>query len=95
MKITTDEVLHVAKLARLKIDEKDLERLAEQLGSVLQYVESLNMVDTSGVVPTTHALSTQNAFRPDDAHTPTDRGNALSNAPETEDGFFIVPKIIE
>ncbi len=95
MKITTDEVLHVAKLARLKIDEKDLERLAEQLGSVLQYVESLNMVDTSGVVPTTHALSTQNAFRPDDAHTSTDRGNALSNAPETEDGFFIVPKIIE
>lgn len=95
MTITTEKVRHVAKLARLKIEEAELERLAEQLDNVLQYMESLNAVDTSGVPPTAHVLSACNAFRPDSARTSMNRDEALSNAPETEDGFFVVPKIIE
>ncbi len=95
MKITTDEVLHVAELARLTIDERDLERLSGQLGSILEYVESLKEVDTTGIPPTAHAVSTENAFRADEEVLSIDRDRALENAPETEDGFFVVPKIIE
>ncbi len=95
MKITADEVLHVAELARLKIDENDLERFADQLGSILEYVESLKKVDTAGVPPTAHAVLTRNAFRPDEEHRSIERELALENAPDTENGFFVVPKIIE
>ncbi len=95
MKITADEVLHVAELARLKIDETDLERFAVQLGSILEYVASLERVDTSGVAPTAHAVLTRNAFRPDEEHRSIDRDRALENAPDSENGFFVVPKIIE
>jgi len=95
MKITADEVLHVAELARLKIDPADLERFAGQLGGILEYMESLKGIDTAGVVPTAHAVFTKNAFRPDDEQASLDRSEALANAPETEDGFFVVPKIIE
>jgi len=95
MNITRDEVLHVAALARLTIAEADVDRLAGQLGGILSYVESLNRVDTAGIPPTSHAVETKNAFRPDVTHTHLDRETALSNAPESEEGCFVVPKIIE
>lgn len=95
MKIIADEVRHVAELARLKIDETDLERFAVQLGSILEYVESLKKVDTAGVAPTAHAVLTRSAFRSDEEHQSIDRDRALENAPDTENGFFVVPKIIE
>lgn len=95
MKITADDVRHVAELARLKIDDGDIDRFARHLGSVLEYVDSLKSIDTSNVLPTAHAVLTRNAFRPDAAQPSIDRGGALGNAPETEDGYFVVPKMIE
>jgi aspartyl-tRNA(Asn)/glutamyl-tRNA(Gln) amidotransferase subunit C len=95
MKITAADVLHVAKLARLKINEDDLEQLAIQLGGIIQFVDSLETVDTEGVLPTTHAVFTKNAFRPDDQKDSLDRTGALKNAPQAENGFFVVPKIID
>lgn len=95
MKISTDEVRHVAGLARLKIDDADLERFAGQLGVVLEYIESLKSVDTEGIIPTAHAVFTKNAFREDEEQGSLDRDIALAKAPESEDGFFVVPKIIE
>ena len=95
MKISTDEVRHVADLARLKIDAGDLERFAGQLGVVLEYIESLKSVDTEGIVPTAHAVFTNNAFREDEEQGSLERDSALAGAPESEDGFFVVPKIIE
>jgi len=95
MKISTDEVRHVAGLARLKIDDADLERFAGQLGVVLDYIESLKSVDTEGIIPTAHAVFTKNAFREDSEQSSLDRDSALAKAPESEDGFFVVPKIIE
>lgn len=95
MKISREEVLYVANLARLTIDDDDVETFAEQLGSILEYVENLNRVDTSEVLPTAHAIETANAFRKDETTRHLDRDDAIANAPKAEDGHFIVPKVIE
>ena len=95
MKISKDEVNHVAHLARLDIDEASIEKFADQISRILEYVDTLNRVNTEGVPPTSHAISLTNAFREDVERTPLEREAALANAPEKEAGQFIVPKIIE
>jgi len=94
MKITKDEVMHVAKLARLDMDEGSIDKFASQIGTILEYVETLNRVSTTGVMPTSHAISLTNAFRDDEEKENLDRDKALANAPQQEDGNFVVPKII-
>ncbi len=94
MKITKDEVLYVAELARLDLDEASIEKFAGQIGSILRYVDKLNEVNTQGVRPTSHAISATNAFREDEQGQPLDREKALANAPQKEDGNFIVPKVV-
>ncbi len=94
MKITEDEVIRVANLARLDMDKTDLETFASQIGNILEYIDKLNQIDTSGVVPTSHAISFTNAFREDKVAEHIDRKKALFNAPEKEDGGFLVPKVI-
>jgi aspartyl-tRNA(Asn)/glutamyl-tRNA(Gln) amidotransferase subunit C len=95
MKITKEEVLHVAHLARLNMDESMVGRFSEQLGKILEYVETLNQLDTTGVIPTSHAIDMSNAFREDAAADSMDRENAMRNAPEEDGGSFIVPQVIE
>ena len=94
MKITSKEVIHVANLARINIDKNALEQFAEQIGKILEYVDILNSVDTTDIPPTSHAVHLTNAFRSDEEVKHTQRDIALGNAPEKEDGFFVVPKII-
>jgi len=94
MKITKDEVMHVANLARLDIDEASMEKFAGQIGTILEYVGVLNRVDTENVTPTSHAISLTNAFREDQENNTFDRAKALANAPQKEDGNFVVPKVI-
>jgi len=94
MKITKKEVLHVANLARLDVDKVLIDKFAGQIGTVLEYVDKLKAVDTKGVIPTSHAIFLTNAFREDDERQSFDSDSALSNAPEKEDGNFIVPKVI-
>ena len=95
MKITKEEVLYVADLARLDLDETAIEKFAGQIGDILDYIDKLNEVDTEGIKPTSHAITLTNAFREDQLNEHLDRDQALANAPEREDGNFIVPKIIE
>ncbi len=95
MKITKDEVLYVADLARLDLDEAAIETFAGQIGKILQYVDTLNEVDTRGIRPTSHAIFLTNAFREDDPKPHLEREQALANAPEKDDGSFIVPRVIE
>lgn len=95
MKITREQVMHVAHLARLDIDEEAVEKFARQIGNILDYVDTLNSVDTEGVTPTSHAISLTNAFREDREAPALERDSALSNAPDQEGGSFLVPKIIE
>lgn len=95
MKITKEQVHHVAELARLDIDEADLNRFARELGDILEHAESLGRVDTTDVAPTSHAVEICNAFRQDFVAEHLAREKALENAPESEEGSFAVPRVIE
>ena len=94
MKITRDGVLYVADLARLDLDAEMIDKFAGQIGAILDYVDKLNEVDTDGVRPTSHAISLTNAFREDEQIDHLERDKVLANAPEKEDGNFIVPKVV-
>jgi aspartyl-tRNA(Asn)/glutamyl-tRNA(Gln) amidotransferase subunit C len=95
MKITVEQVRQVAQLARLAPAPEDLEKLADQLASILDYMDKLNQVDTQGVEATSHAIQRSNAFREDQVHQHLARERALSNAPRQDDGSFIVPRVID
>ena len=94
MKITKEQVAYVAHLARLELDEAAVATFAEQIGSILDYMDMLNGVDTQGVQPTSHATSICNAFRDDAVREHLDTEAATANAPEKDDGSFIVPKVV-
>ena len=94
MKITKEDVLYVAELARINLSDADIDRFADQIGEILDYVDQLKQVSTEGVVGTSHAISLTNAFRNDEVSEPSDPDRALDNAPEREEGYFIVPKVI-
>ncbi len=94
MKITKNEVIHVANLARLELDEAAIDKFADQIGTILEYVDKLNGADTRDINPTSHAISLTNAFREDEPKEHLDREAALSNAPEKENGSFTVPKVV-
>jgi aspartyl-tRNA(Asn)/glutamyl-tRNA(Gln) amidotransferase subunit C len=94
-KITRVEVEHVARLARLELSEDEKERMTSQLDSILGYVDKLNALDTSQVEPTTTVIPMVSVMRDDVARPSLDREAALANAPDREDVFFRVPRIIE
>ncbi len=94
MKITRDDITHVANLARLDMNEESIEKFAVQIDEILKYVETLESVDTEGIVPTSHAIFMTNAFRDDIEKQDYDKDSLLSNAPEKENGNYVVPKIV-
>lgn len=93
MKISTQEVAKIASLARLEGDEEKLERFAGQLGSILQYMETLNEVDTGGVAPLYSPVAHGTPFREDTVHQDYEQEEVLGNAPESDGLHFIVPKV--
>lgn len=95
MSITKEEVTYVADLARLEFDDEAVERLADELGAVLNYAETLNKLDTSAVKPTEHILPVQNVFREDVVKPSLPIDEVLANAPEAEAGCFKVPRVLE
>lgn len=95
MKISKQEVEHVANLARLELSEQEKEMLTGQLSNILTYMEKLNELDTKDVEPTAHVLDVRNAMRDDTAAPSLDQDRALANAPEKAAGHYKVPKIIE
>jgi aspartyl-tRNA(Asn)/glutamyl-tRNA(Gln) amidotransferase subunit C len=95
VKITPEEVRRVAMLARLALTPAEEERLTEELDKILRYVEKLNELDTSQLEPFTHAVNRVNAFRSDEVTNHPRPMALLANAPEKDQTFFKVPKIIE
>jgi len=95
MKITREEVEHVARLARLELTEEEKDLFTGQMDAILAYVDKLNELDTASVVPTSHAVPMENAFREDEVRPSIGVDNALANAPQRAEGFFRVPKVIE
>lgn len=94
MKISREEVEHVAKLARLELSEEELTTFGEQLSQVLTYIGKLNELKTEGVEPMSHAVDLVNVFREDKTGESLGVEEALGNAPAREDGFFRVPKVL-
>ena len=95
MAITRDDITHVAHLARLDLPASALDTFADQIGQIMAYVDQLQQVDTKGIIATSHATEHSNAFRDDDPGNSLQPDQALANAPENENGCFIVPKVIE
>jgi len=93
--ISRADVEHVARLSRLALSEAEVERMREQLSSILAYIDTLRALDTAGVEPTSHAVPLVNVMRDDDTRPCLPPDVALANAPDRSDGFFRVPRIIE
>ncbi len=95
MRLSREEVKHIALLARLGIDEADLEKFSEQLSNILENFEILQRVDTTGVPPTSHPVALNNVIRDDEVAPSFAPGEILANAPEEEDGCFRVRAVLE
>ncbi|MFD1672959.1 Asp-tRNA(Asn)/Glu-tRNA(Gln) amidotransferase subunit GatC [Agrilactobacillus yilanensis] len=93
--ISKAQVSHVAKLARLEFNETELENFTSQLDKIVEFVDQLEAVDTTGVEPTTHISNAINVFREDVPQKEATRTELLKNVPEQADGLIRVPAIIE
>jgi len=89
--IDRDQVLHVARLARLELTEDELERMPAELSKILEHVERMNKLDLDGVEPTSHVVELQNVLREDVPRPSLPRERALQEAPDVADGGFRVP----
>lgn len=93
--ITPEEVEHVANLARLEFNEEEIDQFTHQLGRILDYIGKLNELDTTDVPPTSHVLPIHNVSKEDAVKPSYERELVFATAPETEEGHFDVPKVIE
>ena len=92
MKISIE---HLSQLARLSVSDNEKTLFADQIDSILSYMDKLNELDTSTIEPTSHVISLSNVVREDLLKDSLERENALRNAPDRTDKFYRVPKIIE
>ncbi len=94
-KISRETVMHIAALARLRVDERELDTLTRRMGEILDYVARLEELDLDAVEPTSHAVDLQGALRKDVTGESMNAALALANAPDKAAPFFKVPKVIE
>lgn len=89
--IDREQVLHVARLARLELTDDELQRMSSELSDVLGHIEKIGELDLDGVPPTTHVVEVSNALRPDEVTPSLPREVALEQAPAVANGGFLVP----
>jgi aspartyl-tRNA(Asn)/glutamyl-tRNA(Gln) amidotransferase subunit C len=89
--IDREQVLHVARLARLELSEDEVARMSKELSDVLGHIEKIGELDLKDVPPTTHVVEVSNALRPDEPEPSLPREVALASAPAVADGGFLVP----
>ncbi|NTV91747.1 MAG: Asp-tRNA(Asn)/Glu-tRNA(Gln) amidotransferase subunit GatC [Chlorobiaceae bacterium] len=94
MSVTRKDVAYIAELARLKFGDAEMETMTVELNSILHYIEKLNEVDTEGVEPLSSIHDESNALREDIEKPSISTAQALKNAPDSQDRFFKVPKVI-
>lgn len=95
MKLSQEEVLHIAALARVGLTEADVEKMREQLSNTLDNFTILQQVDTDNVPPTSQSVDLQNVMRDDQEAPSCPQEEVLANAPQAEDGYFRVKAILE
>jgi aspartyl-tRNA(Asn)/glutamyl-tRNA(Gln) amidotransferase subunit C len=89
--IDREQVLHVAKLARLRLSDEEVERMSDELSSILEHVERITELDLQGVEPTSHVVDVENVLRPDEPRPSWPRERILAPAPDATDDGFRVP----
>jgi aspartyl-tRNA(Asn)/glutamyl-tRNA(Gln) amidotransferase subunit C len=89
--IERDQVLHVARLARLRLTDEEVERMSGELSSILDHIEKINELDLEDVAPTSHVIGVENVLRADEPRPSIPRERALEPAPDASDGGFRVP----
>ncbi len=90
-----EEVKHIAMLARISLTDQEIQKLSSQLSAVVEYIGKLKEIDTKDVEPTSHVIPINNVFRDDNIRQSLSPQEMLKNAPDSNEGFFIVPKIID
>ena len=95
MKLTREQVAHIAELARLSLTDQEVALYQEQLSAVLEYAERLQDLDTEAIPPTATVLPVRNVMRADEPRPAMAREDILANAPETQDGCFRVQAVLE
>jgi len=95
MKLSRDEVLHIARLARVGLTDSEISRLSEQLSDILENFEILQQVDTTGVTPTAQSIDLQSVMRDDEVAPSFPPDDILANAPRREGDFFRVRAVLE
>lgn len=95
MAVDKTTVAQIARLARIRVDEAQQETLTEELSNIIGWVEQLGELDTEGVEPMTSVVEVRLPMREDVVADGDRQADVLKNAPETADGFFVVPKVIE
>ena len=95
MKLSSEDVLHIARLARLGLTEAEVEKFREQLSHLLENFEVLQQVDTSGVSPTAHTIALQNVVSDDEVAASLSQSQVLANAPKREEDWFRIRAVLE
>jgi aspartyl-tRNA(Asn)/glutamyl-tRNA(Gln) amidotransferase subunit C len=95
MSVTREDVRHVAQLAHLQFSDAEEAQMANELSRILDYVDKLDELDTAGVPPMSHVLDVTNVFRPDEVKATIDRASALELAPNADNEYFRVPKVVD
>ncbi|RUM58578.1 MAG: Asp-tRNA(Asn)/Glu-tRNA(Gln) amidotransferase GatCAB subunit C [Persephonella sp.] len=92
--IDRETVLHVAKLSKLQLTDEEVEMFSKQLGDILNFIEKLNELNTDNVKPFYELINQETPLRDDKSRKSLPREEALKNAPQQEDGFFVVPRVV-
>jgi aspartyl-tRNA(Asn)/glutamyl-tRNA(Gln) amidotransferase subunit C len=95
MKVSKEDVIKIAHLARLDLQESNVAEMQDSINKVLDWMEALNAVNTTGVAPLAHMTSALNHFREDEAKSSLTREQALALGPDTNEQYFKVPQVIE
>ena len=95
MSLDKDQVQHIAMLARLRLADDEFAETVDKLSRIVDFVDQLSTADTDDVVPMAHPLNETQRLRSDDITEPNDRDHVQQNAPATESGYYLVPRVIE
>ena len=95
MSVSKEDVKHIAKLSKLNLTEKELEKYTNELSSIVDFANELSNINVDGVKPTAHILDIKNVFRKDEVLPSYDREEILKNAPSKDAGCVSVPKVVE
>jgi len=95
MSIDKDTLKNISKLARISLDDKDVDNLSKNLSSIIEFIEKLNELDTDKTIPLTSIIDASLTYRKDEVNIGQTRDQILKNSPEKNNEFFVVPKVIE